>query len=270
MAREIDQLTLDHTDALLHEIAAVHSTLDLRALRFVDPFGLLLLQLALLERADREEPVRLLWPHSGSVSRWMRAMGLRTRKETPPPVHAPESAMQPITRIEDEEGIGQVVDGFHHRLADRYPLTASSRRALVAVLIELFQNIPHHSNATAAVEDPHGIAAMQDYDGAIFVAVADRGIGLAASLGLRDGYAGLSDADALDLIFHRGISRFSDPGRGGELRRIAELVRSWDGTFAVRTGNAMYQFDPYGGDTSIVQEFPGVQLALCFPDRAFL
>jgi len=180
------------------------------------------------------------------------------------------SALQPITRIEDEQGISQVVDGFHHRLTERYPLTESSRRALIAVLIELFQNIPHHSNATGTAPNAHGMAAMQDQEGSILVAVVDKGVGLAASLGVRQGYGSLSDAEALEMIFHRGVSRFSDPGRGGELRRIAQLVRSWDGAFALRTGSALYRFDPYGGDTFDVPAFPGVQLALSLPERAFL
>ena len=160
-----------------------------------------------------------------------------------------------------------MVDGFHHRLADRYPLTESSRRALVAVMIELFQNIPHHSNATGIVTDPHGIAAMQDYEDSIFLAVADKGIGLSTSLGLRDGYGGLSDTGALDVVFHQGASRFDDPGRGGELQRIADLIRSWDGVFALRTGRALYYFDSRGGDVYDVPNFPGVQLGLRLPRR---
>ncbi|MFC2079239.1 hypothetical protein ACFLSZ_04595, partial [Candidatus Bipolaricaulota bacterium] len=217
-------------------------------------------------------------PQSPNVGRWMTAMGVavgslptssNSLSSSPSPKRL-GSTLQPITRIEDESGIGLVVDGFHHRLAERYPLTESSRRALVAVMIELFQNIPHHSNATGRVKDSHGIAAMQDYEDSIFLAVADKGIGLAASLGLRDGYEGLSDAGALDVVFHQRVSRFDDPGRGGELGRIADLVRSWDGVFALRTGQALYYFDSRGGDTYDVPAFPGVQLGLRLPRRVLI
>ena len=267
----MSRLTLETVDCLLEGIAE-SAALDLRDVRFMDPYALLLLQLAIVERKEAGRPIDIVWPRTRQVGQWMREMGLWAG-DTTPARHSPrdvDSALQPITRIEQESGIGRVVEGFHHRLAKRYPLTESSRRALIAVLIELFQNIPHHSNATGTVQDPYGIAAMQDYDGAIFVTVADKGIGLAASLGLRDGYQGIRDAQALDVVFHQGISRFNDPGRGGELRRIADLVRSWDGTFALRTGQALYYFDPKGGDTYDVPAFSGVQLALRLPARAFL
>jgi hypothetical protein len=120
------------------------------------------------------------------------------------------------------------------------------------------------------VNDPHGVAAMQDYEDSIFLAVADKGIGLATSLGLRDGYQGLSDPGALDVVFHQGISRFADPGRGGELRRISDLVRSWDGVFALRSGKALYYFDSQGGDIYDVPAFPGVQLGLRLPRRVLI
>lgn len=268
----MEQLTFDSFDELLQQTAArPFGALDLRSVRYADPCGLLLLQLLLLDRVDQGIPLRVELPQAPHIRRWMADMGLQTSACLTTAVSRDTtSALQPITRITDEDGISRVVDGFHHRLAERYPLTESSRRALIAVLIELFQNIPHHSNATGAAPNAHGMAAMQDQDGSILVAVADKGVGLSASLSVRQGYENLTDADALELIFHRGVSRFSDPGRGGELRRIANLVRSWDGSFALRAGTALYRFDPYGGDTYDVPEFPGVQLALCLPERAFL
>ena len=269
----ITQLTIETIDQVIEWIAVTElDLLDLKSVRFIDPYALLLLHLLLLERGEGGNPVNVSWPQTSNVNRWMHAMGIvaaNSRSSALSPKDL-ESTLQPITKIENESRIGRVVDGFHHRLAERYPLTESSRRSLVAVMIELFQNIPHHSNATGTVRDPHGIAAMQDYKDSIFLAVADKGIGLSASLGLRDGYQGLSDAGALDLIFHQGTSRFDDPGRGGELRRIAELVRSWDGVFALRTGRALYYFDSRGGDTYDVPAFPGVQLGLRLPRRVLI
>jgi hypothetical protein len=275
----ITQLTIETIDQVIEWIAVTElDLLDLKSVRFVDPYALLLLHLLLLEREEGGNPVDVSWPQALSVNRWMHAMGIvagnssssANSQNSSLSKKDLESTLQPITKIEDESRIGRVVDGFHHRLAERYPLTESSRRSLVAVMIELFQNIPHHSNATDTVSAPHGIAAMQDYEDSIFLAVADKGIGLSASLGLRDGYQGLSDAGALDVIFHQGASRFDDPGRGGELRRIAELVRSWDGVFALRTGRALYYFDSRGGDTYDVPTFPGVQLGLRLPRHVLI
>jgi len=265
---EINRLTIETIDAVLEGAGRERIELDLRAVGFVDPYAVLILELLRVDCDEAGRGLRILWPESPRVRRWLSDMGLQGHPTSGS--KAGDDALQPITRIEDEAGIGRVVERFHRRLAQRYPLTEMSRRALIAVLIELFQNIPHHSNATGTIDDPHGAAAMQDYEDSIVVAIADRGVGLSASLGLRDGYQGLTDAGALDLVFHQGISRFSDPGRGGELRRIAELIRSWDGTLAVRTGRALYYFDPRSGDTYDVPYFPGLQLALRLPMRAFL
>ncbi|MBU1049056.1 hypothetical protein KKG90_03415 [Candidatus Bipolaricaulota bacterium] len=269
----MDQLTIETIDRFLEALATDHlDQLDLGNVRFVDPYALLLLRLLALEREEQGYPLRIFWPQAPSIRQWMRDMGMpmtRFPMSRAAPVND-QSALQPITEIENEEGIGHVVDGFHDRLASRYPLTEASRRALVAVMIELFQNIPHHSNATGVANNPHGIAAMQDDEDSIFLAVADKGIGLASSLGLRDGYENLSDAGALDVVFHQGASRFDDPGRGGELRRIADLVHSWNGSFALRSGCALYYFDSAGGNVIDVPHFPGVQLGLRIPRQVFV
>ncbi|MFC2105210.1 hypothetical protein ACFLS0_00380 [Candidatus Bipolaricaulota bacterium] len=269
----MNQLTIETIDQVIEWITIDKlDRLDLKNIRFVDPYALLILHLMILEREEMGKPIEVSWPRGTAVNRWIMAMGIvaGNSPNSTPFSKSREGTLQPITKIENESGIGGVVDGFHHRLADRYPLTESSRRALIAVMIELFQNIPHHSDATGTVADPHGIAAMQDYEDSIFLAVADKGIGLSASLGLRDGYGGLSDAGALDVVFHQGVSRFDDPGRGGELQRIADLVRSWDGVFALRTGRALYYFDTRGGDVYDVPNFPGVQLGLRLPRRVLI
>jgi len=266
------RLTMETIDDVI-ELVVDHGAedLDLRAVRFVDPYALLLLDLLATRSDDRS--MRIAWPETPAVRGWMRAMGLFSdigiaRGGSPSPRDL-ESTLQPIVEIADEDRIGRVVDGFHHRLEERYPLTESSRRALVAIMIELFQNIPHHSNASGEADDARGIAAMQDYEGSIVLAVADDGIGLRGSLGLRPGFEDLSDADALRAILDGGISRFADPGRGGELKRIAAVVRSWDGVFALRSGTALLYFNTEGGDIYDVPEFPGVQLGLRLPRHVF-
>jgi len=270
---EATRLTIETIDTVLEQVIEREAdTVDLRGARFVDPHALLLLALLVLECDEAGRPLRVDWPTAPAVRRWMTAMGLFAEigaaASSPPPRDA-SSALQPITAIGCEAGIGRIVEGFHHRLADRYPLTESSRRTLTAMMIELFQNIPHHSNATGRIADPHGISAMQDYEDSIFLAIADKGVGLRGSLRLRPGYEGISDAQALDRILREGLSRFSDAGRGGELKRIVGVVRSWDGAFALRSGSALLYFDEHGGDIYDVPAFPGVQLAVRLPLRRF-
>ncbi len=269
----ITRLTVETIDGVLEQALEQNAeSIDLRDVCFVDPYALLLLELLVLEAAENRSAPRIEWPEAPVVRRWMNAMGFFAHvggTPTPPSARDARSALQPITPIADEGGIGRVVDGFHHRLGERYPLTESSRRTLTAMMIELFQNIPHHSNATGDIADPHGIAAMQDYEGSIFLAIADKGVGLRGSLGLREGFERVTDSQALNTILHDGLSRFADAGRGGELKRIVGIVRSWDGAFALRSGSALLYFDERGGDIYDVPDFPGVQLAIQLPLRLF-
>ncbi len=266
------RLTAETIDDIVEQVLVYGAkSIDLRGVRFVDPYALLLLTLLVLVARERGTAVRFEWPQTATVRSWMRAMAFFSEIGATPPASVGDTgdALRPITGIDDEAGIGRVVDGFHHRLAERYPLTESSRRTLTAIMIELFQNIPHHSNATGEVADPHGIAAMQDSEDSIFLAIADKGVGLRGSLGLRPEYEGITDAGALDAILSDGISRFADAGRGGELQRIVGVVRSWDGAFALRSGSAFLYFDERGGDIVDVPAFPGVQLAIRIPLRRF-
>jgi hypothetical protein len=111
---------------------------------------------------------------------------------------------------------------------------------------------------------------MQDDGKSILLSVADKGIGLARSLGLRSSSStSLSDADAVRAVAFDGRSRFRDPGRGHELERIFRLVRSWEGTMLVRSGTALLFQSDFGGDVVDVAPFPGVQIALSIPRAAF-
>jgi hypothetical protein len=246
-------------DVLDLVLVEAERSLDLRDVRSIDVYALLLLDLAVRHARESGAPLRVAWPESPSVRRWMTAMrffvdvkaGLAPRPGSQP------TTLIPIVSIDREEDVSRLVGSFDDRLSDRYPMDESPRRRFLRILLELFQNIPQHANATGDVLDPHGIAAMHDDGHSIVLAIADKGIGLARSLRLRLGLrpdspeqaclaqtsleqtrleqAGLSDADALRAVVFDGRSRFRDPGRGHELERIFRLVRSWEGTVVVRT-----------------------------------
>ena len=271
--RSAVQLTTETIDQLLAVIPAhAGRTVDLRNVDFVDPYALLVLALAFGSDTSEQLAVDVRWPTNRAVRRWMAAMGLGREVPGFSPsglASAGGTALQPITRIAREADVSRLVAAFDDRLSARYPLTGSSRHALVKVMLELFQNIPQHGNATGELVDPHGLAAMQDYADSIFLAVADAGIGLCKSLSLRGEAGTLTDARALDRIVFEGMSRFTDPGRGGELRRIAQLVRRWDGVFALRSGQAVLYIDTERGGVYDAPPFPGVQIAVRIPRRVF-
>lgn len=273
--RFVAQLTVETVDQVLDVLVTQHvNELDLRHVTYIDPYALLLLVLGIRHCLEEGVALAIQWPQRPAVYRWMNAAGFFAQVEGPTPAPSTGSwrtsdALQPITPITEEQEVSRLVEAFDHRLAQRYPLTTTSRNALVRIMIELFQNIPQHSNATGKIVDPCGLAAMQDYADSIFLAVADKGVGLRGSLSLRAEFAGLSDKRALDAIVFEGISRFADPGRGGELLRIARLIRNWDGMLAIRSGEACLIADAERGDVYDAPAFPGVQIAVRLPRQVF-
>ena len=267
------ELTIESVEEVLsHLYVDDQRDLDLRSLRFIDPFALLLLDLALRDARAAGHPLRVEWPTLPAVRRWMIDMRFfADTKIVSPDLPLPEAgtALQPIVTIESEEHVSRLVDAFERRLCERFPIDDAPRRRFLRILLELCQNIPQHSNATEDVPDPHGIAAMQDYQDGVLLAIADKGIGFRKSLALRAGMGDLDDATAISSVVLDGISRFRDPGHGRELQRIFRLVRSWDGTVAIRSGQALLYHSPLGGDLYDVAPFPGVQIALRIPRRVF-
>lgn len=267
------ELTIESIEEVLsHLYVDGERDLDLRALRFIDPFALLLLDLALRDARAAGTPLRIEWPTLPAVRGWMSDMRFfADTKVVSPELPLPEigTALQPIVTIEREDSVTRLVESFDRRLSERFPIDEAPRRRFLRILLELCQNIPQHSNATGDVPDPHGVAAMQDYEDGVLLAIADKGIGFRQSLALRGGMGELDDAGALSSIVLDGVSRFRDPGRGCELQRIFRLVRSWDGTIAIRSGRALLYHGPLGGDLYDVAPFPGVQIALRIPRRVF-
>jgi hypothetical protein len=174
-------------DVLDLVLVEAERSLDLSDVRSIDAYALLLLDLVVRHARESGAPLRVAWPESPSVRRWMTAMhffvdvkaGLAPRPGSQP------TTLIPIVSIDREDDVSRLVGSFDDRLSDRYPMDESPRRRFLRILLELFQNIPQHANATGDVLDPHGIAAMHDDGHSIVLAIADKGIGLARSLGLR-------------------------------------------------------------------------------------
>jgi hypothetical protein len=304
------RLTSETIEGVVEAVASGEQTLDLCNARSIDIYALLLLDLLVRDAREVGRPLRIMWPEAPSVRDWMTAMrffvdvktGLASRHAGEPGTlndgsHDPRGrgaatsdstpgtrqagALVPIASIDREDDVSRLVGVFDDRLSDRFPIDESPRRRFLRILLELFQNIPQHANAAGDVFDPHGIAAMQDDERGLLLAVADKGIGLARSLGLSAAAGSHStlasgclpgprtDADALRAVVFDGRSRFRDPGRGHELERIFRLVRSWEGTMIVRTGSALLFQSDLGGDVVDVAPFPGVQIALFIPRAAF-
>jgi hypothetical protein len=68
---------------------------------------------------------------------------------------------------------------------------------------------------------------------------------------------------------YEGMSRFVDPGRGGQLRQIATLIRKWDGLLVIRSGEAFLYMDVERGEIYDAPYLPGVQIAVRLPRHVF-
>jgi len=263
----VDRLSVETADQLLARTEVDRAgEIDLGRVTRVDPYGLLLVVLIVYHHRERGVDLPVRWPRHAQTRRALEEMGLaRVLGRSAHRGWAQTDTSYPVADISEEKGISAVVEAFDRCLLQGYPLTTAARRRLINVLFELFQNIPHHSNATGDVAHPMGMAAMQDDGEGIHLAVVDKGIGLGRSLGLRSEYHGISDAAALNRIVFLGMSRHADPGHGGELRRIAELARAWEGTLAIRSGEAVLYMDSERGDIYDSPPFPGVQIGLRLP-----
>jgi len=272
-------LTLATTEGIIEQIHdSGRRRLDLRAVEFIDPYGLIVLDLVI--NRCRRDGLRLEvdLPEDPRVRSWMNAMGFFANSpsafgpKSPTRTRPHASTLQPITRIRDEEGVSRLVDRFDARLSSRYPNMTAARKSLLKTMVELFQNVPQHANADGTIPDFHGVAALQDYEDSIVLAVGDIGIGLRGSLSLREGFARITDKQALWEILERGTSRFAEEGRGGELKNIVSIVNRHDGDLVIRSGSAMIYMDHmrgYGVDVHDVVPFAGVQIGIRLPRESF-
>jgi len=270
-------LTLATAEGILERIPRLgEEKLDLRAVEFIDPYGLIVLDLILNRRRRDGVSPEVLWPENRRVFSWMNAMGFFADVRSSPgrkrAGRRRVSTLQPITAVGDEKEVSELVDRFDGRLASRYPNMTAARKSLLKAMVELFQNIPQHANADGTTPDIHGVAALQDYEDSILLAVGDIGIGFRRSLSLRAGFARITDKDALWEILEKGTSRFAEDGRGGELKNIVNIVHRHDGDLVIRSGTAMIYMNHmrgYGVDVHEVVPFAGVQIGIRLPRESF-
>ena len=268
------QLTIQTVDQWVDDVLCRHAgRLDLSDVEAIDPYALLVLVVTAREYRKRRQGqmLPLDWPRNDRIRTRLNRMGFpqwlgRRSAAEASPVDPASSVAQPITQIDTERSVRRIVETFDRRLALRYPLTEQSRRGLVRIMLELFQNIPQHANATGDAPDVLGLAAMEELSQQqLMLAVADDGVGLRGSLSTRETYSDVTHAQALNEILFKGISRHEDPGRGGELRRIARLIKTWDGTLVIRSGDGVLYMDSEHGDVYETPFLAGVQIAVSLP-----
>ena len=249
---------------------------ELSRIRQVDPFAAAFLALYARQCADAGGRMRLLLPAREETLRELVCSGLFQLAEewiwtdrALPEVPDGEEGFSAITRVEEEAGVRATVDRVCDALEERFPLGETSIRNLAGAMLELAQNIPQHANPLGEDLDPWGLMAVREYRDHIHLVVMDKGVGLTKSLGLNPRYRGASDGEALEAVLIQGASRFTDPGRGGALRRIREVVLRNEGRLFVRSGSAWFWQAEVEWGIEGVLPFPGVQVSIQLPRALF-
>ena len=249
---------------------------DLSGVEIIDPFAACFLAIYARRCSEAGGRMRLLLPARKEALRELVRAGLFRLAEERiwidrdlPEVSDEEEGFSAITRVEEEGGVRATVDRVCDALEERFPLGETSIRVLAEAMLELAQNIPQHANPLGEDLDPWGLLAVREYQDHIHLVVMDKGVGLTKSLGLNPHYRGVSDGEALEAVLIQGASRFTDPGRGGALRRIREVVLRNEGRLFVRSGSAWFWQAEVEWGIEGVLPFPGVQVSIQLPRALF-
>lgn len=279
-------------DELLREIGEMAAEadgspvlFDARRVRWVDPYGMLVLLAAgTALRAGGERAVRIQLPEDAEVRSYLARMRFLEHAgevfglDAAPSRRAAGTSevLLEVTPIASHGDVHGVVDRVQDRagtiLSSALGYPSSAVVQFSVLLSEVCQNVVEHAEAP-------GWVAAQSYHWArrlgrtvLVLAVADLGIGFRGSLA--EEHAGRfgerwSDATALEAAFIHGLTRFPDSGRGQGIQQIRKQVRRWGGRIAIRSGTARIADVPDWDDTPPLEDglprFPGAQIGIVLP-----
>jgi len=259
-------------------------TIDLRAVSFIDPFGMV----ALLEIGEicLREDVRktIVLPSSAEVERYLERMdffpfaeryfSLEYAASNPSERNARNTEsdvlleITPIERSNDIHFIvGKVRDRAQSILVKHLHYDERAINGFIVALSEVCQNIIEHSEF-------RGYVGIQKYRyqnlnrNIVKIAVMDVGIGFRKSLSDRFKLKG--DLDAIDKALMHGASRHEDEGRGHGLAAVRRFVTQWQGKLSIRSGTAKLSIIPFWArgneqERGLVN-FPGSQINIILPE----
>ena len=255
--------------------------IDLRAVSFIDPYGMVgLLEIGELCMAEDIKKSVLL-PRSAEVLRYLERMDFfppARRCFTLDPMQPPVSGsggesdvlleITPIERAGDIHFIvGRVRDRAQAILAAHLKYDERAINGFIVALSEVCQNIIEHS-------EQKGFVGIQKYrypslgKNIVKIAVMDAGIGFRRSLGTRFKLKG--DLDAIEKALLQGASRHEDEGRGHGLAAVRRFVTQWNGRLSLRSGTARLSLIPKwarGKERELnLVNFPGSQINIILPE----
>jgi len=279
----LTQLSDETFEQFLAQVA-VHNTINLKDITFIDPFGMV----GVLEAGRYFKSIhtdrKLLLPKSENVLKYLERMdffkycgryfaGDSASKD----IHdkyfrkSYSDVLLEITPIEKSDDIHLIVSKVkkraHSILEKHLHYDENAINGFIVALSEVCQNIIEHSEHT-------GFVGIQKYHfhkhnkNVVKIAVMDLGIGFSGSLSDRVSLA--DDLDAIEKALLQGVSRHMDEGRGHGLAAVRKFVQNWNGKISIRSGTAKLSIIPSWSWGKAREEnltsFPGSQINIMLPE----
>jgi len=275
-------LSDDTFEAFLNYFSGSGSV-DLRAIGFIDPYGMLGVLEAGRYLALSSQEKSLLLPESDNVLRYLERMDffkyagryfslVGQRQVSEKYLRSSYSdVLLEITPIQKSDDIhfivGKVKKRSHAILKKHLHYNDRAIHGFIVALSEVCQNIIEHSENT-------GFVGIQKYRfqklkrNVVKIAVMDLGIGFKESLAER--LPVKDDLVAIESALIGGMSRYADRGRGHGLAAVKRFVSQWNGKLSIRSGSAKVSVIPDWGWGREKEKdlfyFPGSQINIMLPE----
>lgn len=238
---DLDRLPtiLERLEPILEPSEPLSFILDLRLVEYATPCGLGALRAAIQYLSEN----RLIGPDGGyvepldrGVARYMRRMdvfaGLVNFNEQEDFERHDPVRFAPMVTFDGEREAAIASRDLVRSIGLGYSERVNTH--LRSAVVELAENVPLHSGATA------GIAGAQGWLGSgwVEVVVVDRGRGLAQSLRDNPKYGDLSNEEALVRALDVRVSGLLDDRRGQGLWILSEIVKRNGGQIFVHSGDS--------------------------------
>jgi ABC-type transporter Mla MlaB component/anti-sigma regulatory factor (Ser/Thr protein kinase) len=248
--------------------------INLKKVKFVDPYGLVALCLVGRHLKNRCHDISISLPDCAECQSYLYSMNFVSVMEKLSNVKNIASNLAPgqsinhdvvieLTKIEKKstesnKDIGDVLNRLDALLRNQLNYGDKEISSLSNIISELCYNIKDHS-------EDEGFVAVQRYqrkaDGKryVVIGVGDLGVGIRASLGHRIDISTLNHLDAIIHALKKDTSAY--PERGLGLYMVSKITKDYAGTLHIRSGNARLHLrhNPRGIETA---NFPGTQVSI--------
>ena len=284
---QIDKLTPRTADDLIVEfLAYAHGAgsgedleVDMRALHFIDPYGLLVLCLLARYGSILAQRVAFHLPRAHALRTYLGRVRFAEAVDGvdfigPAPLvdHGREKtdseALLEITRIEERVDVEAVLGKIGQRveaiLAEELRYTEVEISQFKNVVAELCHNILDHS-------ENWGYLTAQRYTDSragrkyVVIGVGDLGIGIKKSLSVRYDSAEWSHGQAVVNSLKKHFSR--DEARGLGLYIVNQICNRYNGSLHIRTGDTRGYVRGQRHWEHVSAHFPGTQIAIALYQR---